>query len=248
MDAKETNLFITVLLMVVLFYFSIFLFVRMIVLQNNRNIKLFKINASIAIEVMEKERARIAADLHDELGPLLAVIKFQIENAMFKTKNQLPDLSKASDHIDEVLMRLREVSYNLFPTTLKKYGLFVAISELIHSMQRVQTIKINFQYPPLLEIEEKAGIQIFRIVQEALNNVYKHAKASNINILFCEHNNTWVLACEDNGIGFDMNAKKELFYGRGLLSIQNRADGLGGVFYCKSEKGKGTLLTVEIPF
>ncbi len=226
---------------------AIVLFVLILIHHRNQYIQLKKINSLIVIDAMEKERARIASDLHDDLGPILSVIKFQIGAVMYKSKNQFLELKKTSDQIDEVLMRIRAISYNLFPTILMQKGPFAAIEELVNSMERTQKMQIFFKYPPCLMIGESQGVQLFRIVQEALNNIYKHAKASNVTIFFSAYKNRLTLACEDNGIGFDMNSNEELCRGRGLTSIQNRTDIMGGFFYICSERGKGTILTIDIP-
>jgi two-component system NarL family sensor kinase len=247
MDAKEAKMYFSILIAIALMGAIIFFLAVLIIQQQHTNLELRKANSLAGINAMEKERARIASDLHDDLGPILSVIKFQLGNAIYSSKNQFLYLLKASDQLDEVLMKLRAVSYNLLPIILERKGAFAAIQELIYSLEQSNPLKIFFSYPPLLTMDENQAIQIFRIVQEAVNNVFKHAKAQKMKIIFSEYKKNLVLVCTDDGIGFNINSEVELYKGRGLSSIQNRTDMMDGIFYLYSEKGKGTILTIEIP-
>ena len=220
----------------------------LIIRQQRKNIELQKANAMVEISAMEKERARIAADLHDDLAPVLAVIKFRINNILSLPKDELDELNKASNHIDDIIVRLREVSNNLLPTVLQRKGVGAAIEEFLSTIKTANNLKIEVRNPDIVsELKEDKGIQIFRIAQESVNNCIKHANSKSMQIIFRRNKNMLTMICQDNGIGIDLTKDFDQFSGRGLISMRNRTELMGGSLIIESEKGKGTILQFEIP-
>ncbi len=249
MDAQEEKIYLAVIISVlvvgsILAYLSIIIF-----RQQRKTLELQKANAIAEITAMEKERARIAADLHDDLGPVLSVIKFRIDGA---TPNNVEpeiqtELKTASKELDEVIEKLREVAHNLLPAVLQKKGPIPAIEDFIYQMGFLNGLKTDIEYPSALTFREDQGIQIYRIVQEAVNNCIKHAGATKMQIIFREYKDHVKLFCQDNGKGIEIKDSYPVHSGRGLQSMKNRIELMGGSLNIESKMGVGTILIFEIP-
>jgi signal transduction histidine kinase len=239
MDPQEANIYLAVIIAVVLMAFIFSYFAFLLIKQQRRNLELQKTAAFAEITSMEKERARIAADLHDDLGPILSTIKFRVDNGV--------ELNKASNQLDEVIVRLREIAHDLLPAILQRNGPIAAIEDFIHRLEPLDELKIDLEYPTSIFIEEDKGIQLYRIVLEAINNCMKYANATKMQIIFREKNDLLQLICQDNGVGMDSLNQFQQYAGRGLISIKNRTELMGGKLSIESEKGKGTILMVTIP-
>mgnify|MGYP001371457651 CR=1 FL=1 len=201
---------------------------------------------------MEAEQRRLAQELHDGLGGSISVAKFKIE-ALREKNGQDPATSAALDEAARALgslhHELREIAHNLMPRHLHKHGLLTAVEQLIHRMEHSdRSLKIHFfSNADLDNISELARTYLFRIVQEMLNNLFKHAQANEAWFQFIRHDGNLLLTLEDNGRGFDLSQAKNKG-GIGLSNIRYRVeDALGGRFEVDSTPGKGTLLSIEIP-
>ena len=149
--------------------------------------------------VLEKERQRIARDLHDELGPLLSVSKIRINavNPVFTTDKE--HLEKAHDNINMVIKRMGDIAANLTPSALTKRGLKVSIEDYIGQLSHISGISFQLNYELNTLLHESLSIHIYRIIQEIVHNVVKHAQASTIGIKFREHQKTVYIQCKDDG-------------------------------------------------
>jgi signal transduction histidine kinase len=187
---------------------------------------------------MERERARIAADLHDDLGPLLSVIKFRVNH------QEKEELERASEQLDEAITRMREVSNDLMPSVLQRKGLIAAIQEFVTHAQQSSRIGIIFELVGEPVIPGDMVVHIFRIVQECVHNCIKHANASFCEIRMEQIGNDLLLECRDNGIGFDTKKESE---GIGIRSLHNRTAIMNGTLHIHSVPAKGTNYSFEIP-
>ncbi|WP_158962182.1 tetratricopeptide repeat-containing sensor histidine kinase [Myroides fluvii] len=188
------------------------------------------------LESEEQERQRIAQDLHDSMGGMLANIRMSISQE--NTQNSSELLQK----IDKSIVEMRRISRNLMPETLKNLGLEIALNELCESMSQKQ-FHIQFEAFDLSEnIPFKIQLSLYRIVQESISNVIKYAQAGNVIVQISQSQNTINLTIEDDGIGFD-TAKVD--YGLGIKNIKNRTALINGTVEILSEKGKGTTINVE---
>lgn len=239
MDPQEANIYLAVIIAVVLMAVIFSYFAFLLIRQQRRNLELQKAAAFAEITSMERERARIAADLHDDLGPILSAIKFRVDDGV--------ELNKASNQLDEVIVRLREIAHDLLPAILQRNGPIAAIEDFIHRLGPLNELKIDLEYPNSIFIDADKGIQIYRIVLEAINNCIKYAGATKLQIIFREKNGLLQLICQDNGIGMDTAKQFQQYAGRGLVSMKNRTALMGGNLIIESEKGKGTILLFEIP-
>lgn len=247
MDTQEARIYIAVLITVIVLGVIIGYFAVSVIRQQRKNSELQKLNAFAEITAMENERARIAADLHDDLGPILSVVKFRVDHADALNDEQANELKTASFQLDEIIARLRIVSNDLMPTVLQRKGLIPALEEFIDQARQVNTTQIIFERPECLNIPTEKMVHIYRILQESVHNCLKHANASRLEILFSVMPGLLRIRCRDNGSGFDKAAEPVQRSGIGMHSLQNRTAILDGSFTIESVQGKGTILIFEIP-
>lgn len=184
----------------------------------------------------EQERQRIAQDLHDSIGGMLANIRMTISaNDSFSKENIIEKLDKS-------IAEMRRISRNLMPETLKNLGLETAVKELCETMTQ-KHFNIQFETFNLSEnIPFKTQMALYRIAEESISNIIKYAQANNVIVQISQNNNLLNLTIEDDGIGFD---KSEIVYGLGLKNIQNRVQLINGTVEINSKKGEGTTINVE---
>ncbi|MEM6684848.1 MAG: ATP-binding protein [Bacteroidota bacterium] len=201
---------------------------------------------SIAIDNMlvgqEQERARIAADLHDSLGGLLSSAKshFLATKATATNKNSVP---KTAVLLDQAYEEVRRISHNMMPKALAVSGLHAAITDIAENLEQENyhvTLELN-SIPTLTETHE---IMLYRIIQELINNIKKHANATTIFIQLYSNANTVFVTVEDDGAGFDVATAKQK-RGLGLQNIESRITLLNGVITWDTQIGKGTTVLVS---
>jgi two-component system, NarL family, sensor kinase len=246
MDADQSNIFTAILISCILLGIIISYFIFSITRQQRRNLQLHRRNILAEINTLEKERTRIAADLHDELGPLLAVIKFKINSVESADAQDQKELAHASSHIDGLIKRIREISANLMPSALARKGLVIALQEFISNISRA-TVNITFKYSDLPELNQEQKINIYRIVQEIVHNTIKHAKATELVIDLSAKQNVVVLMANDNGIGFYPGGEGNESDGLGLRNLKSRTELMRGKFDIDSKPDNGTTYYFEIP-
>jgi signal transduction histidine kinase len=197
----------------------------------------------------EEERKRIATELHDGLGSLLSTVKLNLDTYETKLKSEQDrsDLLKSIAMVDEVCADLRTISHNMMPGVLVKLGLVSAIKDHVEKVNAAGTLKIQFEAHGIDQrLSETTEIALFRIVQEATNNIVKHAAATRASIQLIRHEDQLTIMIEDNGKGFDK--KKTERSGLGLKSIESRIAYLGGKVIFDTQPGKGTSVIIELPY
>ena len=190
------------------------------------------------IKTQEKERKRIAADLHDDLIGKLTVIKLHQEVSNSKDTASI-------NLINECIKTARRISHDLSPPLLE----YTPLPDLIYEIFEPWKTKLSIN--PFFDIRQNEDshssefkIQLIRIIQEVITNIDKHAKASEINVHFRQSNQSTILTIKDNGIGYNSANQKK---GLGLKNIQIRAEWLKGSFAVESQLGKGTIIIAVIP-
>jgi two-component system, NarL family, sensor kinase len=202
---------------------------------NNRNIAVFK--------AQEEEKSRLSKELHDGVGPLLSLIKLNASaiEANADNKKTIDEIKVlASEGIKEV----RNISHALMPSVLEKKGLQSALEEFIETANQANTLKVEFLFSVSSAILPDVQVNIFRIVQEALNNTIKYAGAKNARIQIKEQNGQLDLLISDNGSGFD---SEKTGTGNGLNNIYSRVNFLKGTIAVDSRVGNGTVFKIIIP-
>jgi PAS domain S-box-containing protein len=208
------------------------------------------------IKIQEDERKRISRELHDEIGQALTAINFQTEslrnNSLIDSKEVEEILDEIKSIADEASANVHRISYDLRPSMLDELGLIPTLQWYTNNFSKMTNIDVDLKTTAIVEkLSDETKTFLYRIVQEALTNVLKHAEATNANIKLTRCKNCVKLSIEDNGKGFDV--KKELLFrktkgGLGILGMSERAKLAGGNFNIVSNPGHGTKLTLEIPY
>jgi two-component system NarL family sensor kinase len=192
-------------------------------------------------ETQEEERRRVASDLHDSVGSLIASLKMSLQNQQKGSQNggdQLEILDKLSDDV-------RKIAHNIMPATLNKYGLVPAIKEEMQNMVSAKGLETYFVDFGMEErINKQNEIHIFRVVQETLQNAVKHSGASRVSVEITNDPKKLNIIVEDNGTGFNT---KTISHNFGLKSIASRIAILKGQWNIDSTPGRGTLVNISIP-
>ncbi|MDB5198769.1 MAG: hypothetical protein JWO92_732 [Chitinophagaceae bacterium] len=247
MHAEENRIFTAILTAAVILGAIITYFIISILRHHRKNLALHKQNILAEVTQIEKERARIAHDLHDELGPLLSAVKMKINSFELTEKEDKIQMEKTNSHIDDVLKRIREISFNLMPNSLLRKGIIPALKEFVDYLNTNTSIKFYFKFEKDLKLTEQNAVNMYRIIQEAVHNTIKHAQATELRIEMHTVKNNVVLSLTDNGIGFDYTKESEENIGFGLRSLLRRTEIMNGKMYIDSEPGNGTTYTFEIP-
>jgi signal transduction histidine kinase len=200
------------------------------------------------LETQERERNRIARDLHDGLGSTMSGISSQIEYLKAQPaihENVKDHLSHLKDLVKDVSSELRRTSYELMPAKLLRQGLEPAIRDLCLNLLVKKGIEPSLEInADLSTLHPEQQLTLYRIIQELLNNIVKHAEARNVLIQFTRFENELSLVVEDDGKGFDVEAKKQ-DGGLGLGSLGSRVSLLKGFLDIASTAGEGTTVTVN---
>ncbi len=190
------------------------------------------------ISGVEKERSRIAGELHDDVGSRLSYLK-----QLLQTHSE--QSSKTADQLDVLINDVRQLSHDLAPPMTHLSGLVPLIEKLITETRLSTGLDIKFQQHNYSEVLIANQIQqLYRILQEALNNIVKHAQATRVDVQLFGHDKEINLTIEDNGKGFVSSEKEDSV---GLNQMKIRAESLGGRFEINSQPGKGTFVLVETP-
>ncbi|NNC83908.1 MAG: tetratricopeptide repeat protein [Flavobacteriales bacterium] len=197
--------------------------------------------AEALIFAQEEERKRIARDLHDGVGQSLLLIKKQIQT----TKDSTEENQKL---ISETLEEVRSISRDLHPFQLQKFGLTAAIEGMIDKVSSSTELFISKELTPIDELfSDKEEIHIFRAIQEALNNVVKHAGASAAKVSITRAVDRVDIQIQDNGVGFDVDLKKGVSKSLGLKTMSERILAIGGSLTIQKNSPKGTKVNIRIP-
>ena len=246
MDPGETKIFTAILLAAIIIGLIILLFAFIIARTQQRFDTLQHNQLLQELAALEQERKRIVADLHDELGPLLSVVKFQVSTLDTTLTHDIEQISKATVHLDDVLQRIRNICSELMPLVLARKGLFTAINELVEELSSLVPIKIEFAYTPVM-LEHSTQIHIYRMVQELITNAIKHSAATAIRINIKPENEILLIHVTDDGKGFDTQKMFVKSSGLGLKNILGRTHALKGNVFLESVPAKGTTYKIEIP-
>jgi two-component system sensor histidine kinase UhpB len=204
---------------------------------------------SLAISRSEEERRQLALELHDSLGQSLSAIKAVSVSIGMRTRAQLPDIADSAQHIelisDTAYTAVRNLMSALRPSVLDELGLKAALQQMVDDWNHVHystfcRLRLDCE---LDDLDGEQAINIYCIVQESLNNIARHAEASEAGIAVSGHE-VLTLTIVDNGIGFDPDQVKQ---GVGLWNIRDRVNLLHGKFQLAASPGNGLRLFMEFP-
>lgn len=206
--------------------------------------------AKAVLEAEENERQRIAKDLHDGVGQMMSAAKMNLsafESAIqFTDAAQRTAFSKAIELVDEGCREVRTVSHTMMPGKLLNYGLTAAIRDFTDKLDK-SSVQVHLYTEGLEQrLDSTIEIVLYRVVQECVNNVIKHARASTLDISIIKDKDGINATIEDNGQGFDAT-DKEKFEGIGLKNIITRVEYLKGTVDFDSAPGRGTVVALYVP-
>jgi two-component system, NarL family, sensor histidine kinase ComP len=198
----------------------------------------------------EKERRKLAIDLHDTILQDLIVLKRKVESLRFQNM-RMEEMKKQLNTIEEEIVDMidltREICHELRPPFLSQIGLKEAIVQLIQRFQLRANIKVKWHIHLSIKLDEERELAVYRIIQELLNNALKHSQASHIQLTLEAQNEEVQLHYADNGIGIDMEKLNHCDGKLGLFGIKERVQGLGGTCEMTSQLGEGLDIWITIP-
>jgi signal transduction histidine kinase len=204
------------------------------------------------VDLQEEERRRIAADIHDSVIQLIYGALYETQG----TLQRLPrlasatrvDLENIQASLEQAISEIYKAVFDLWPASLDEMGLFPSVQSYLVQYEEDTDIlcKLRIQGNPI-RFTPSARITIFRILQEALHNVRKHARASSVEVIFKFQPDLVILMVQDDGVGFDQEKVLDEQKHLGLISMRERAENIGGMFTVEAEIGQGSLLKWKFP-
>ncbi|WP_411031259.1 sensor histidine kinase [Spongiimicrobium sp. 3-5] len=220
------------------------------VLEKQKVETLLKEQELVSIDAMiagqEKERQRVANELHDDLGSLMATVKLHFEN--INTAKDDDSLNNASELLEKAYQKIRGLAHSKNSGVMANQGLVPAVRKMAKTISEANKIKLDVTDFGLQDrMENSTELIIFRIVQELVTNVIKHSKATKAAINLTQHEDILNIVVEDNGTGFNTSTIKHSGEGMGLHNIEKRIEHLEGSFTIDSVADKGTSIIIDIP-
>ena len=221
--------------------------------KSEKNVREF---SGKVLSIREEEKKRLAADLHDELASMVVALEMNLSIAEKNVqKNDLDsaveNINKSRNLLKSAAGNLRNIVKKLRPPNLDINGLPEALKEYFSDVNEQMKINIDFDASTNgKKFNDETSIVLFRVAQESVNNVIKHAHAKNIKIKLCSENGHINFFVYDNGKGFDTKTspqKRGSLFRMGIMGMRERVESLGGTFDIKSEPNKGTEISVTIP-
>ncbi len=201
-------------------------------------------------KVREEERARIAREIHDELGQLLTAVKIEISSLLNRLDNPqalLRPINKTLGLINSTLNTVKRLSMELRPSVLDHLGIVAAMEWYIEEYEERTGIICHFRASPSsIELPQQVSLSLFRVLQEALTNVARHSKATEVEVNLTLKQRGLLMGIRDNGIGI-RREEIEAPDSFGILGIKERIRELGGTVMIEGKSGKGTLIMIELP-
>jgi len=199
------------------------------------------------IVAQEKERTEIGKELHDNVNQILGASNLYINTAMTDEEMRQELLERSTELVSKAINEIRKISKSLITPGLREIGLIDSIEDIIDDLKFAKPelqIDLDLQNISEEQIEDRRKLTLFRIVQEQLNNIVKHAKATRVLIRLSIEGPNTVLTVTDNGVGFDVSRHRK---GVGITNIISRAELFNGKVEISSAAGDGCTLTVSIP-
>lgn len=201
-----------------------------------------------SIDAQEKERKRIASDLHDDIGSLLSALKLNVKH--LKTvdkigKEEIEFLNQTGSMLNDGLTSVRNISYNLLPPTLVRFGLWEALKELIKRINDSGQIKVSADFRDVedFRLAENCELSVFRVIQELIANTIHHSGATEV-ALKCRKNNLLVIEYIDNGSGITDQSQLQ---GLGMINMQSRIQTINGTLTISEARSLPFVATISIP-
>lgn len=201
------------------------------------------------IQAQYNERRRMARDLHDGLGSLLSSVRLRFNGLQPEVFQEMPEKAQRYNDslqlLDEAIHELRQLSHNMVPVSLSRFGLASALETFVTQIKESGQLDVDLQILGLdARLSEEMEVHVYRICQELAQNVIKHARATKLRIQIILHNDALNISVEDNGIGM---VKDRVSRGFGFSTIQSNVDLFKGNLGIESQPGKGCLILIDLP-
>jgi len=236
---KEDIILIAIGITLVIAILGTFFFVIVIRSYNVRRRRQKEIFEAI-LGAQEDERKRIAKDLHDQIGPLLSAVRLNIGqlNSKKEPEQVVNVVKEAQGHLDVSIQDIRRISHNLVPKNIETQGLSGALDDYISYIQKAEVVTVSFEKnPERISFKPTIDSNLFRVIQELINNAMRHGGAKKIDVATEIRSNNFRIVVDDKGKGFNQDTIKE---GIGLKSIRNRVELYNGTCSWKQREGGGT--------
>lgn len=194
----------------------------------------------------EQERERIGESVHNGLAQLLYGVQTRLQLLKVTSPDDEKQLKTILNIVSDAINDTRRIAFELVPAVLKDYGIEVALNELIRKIVKGNP-SVSLELSGVTELPEKLEFAIYRIVQELLNNIIKHADATEASVTIKQHTDTISMIVSDNGVGFQELLPRRVSNGMGLKNIRNRVKLLEGRFTLNSSPGAGSRITITLP-
>ncbi len=196
-----------------------------------------------SIEIQEIERAKLGADLHDELGPTLSAVKLKVNSITSGASLKEEEIRNLTEMIDQTIINVRSLSHELYPNTLKEFGLPDAIQELLKRISMMTSVRFKTEVDSRVgDLDYPVQLGFYRIIQEFCNNSLKHSQCDEIELKLTFKESDLYLEIRDNGKGFIQNEKSSA--GLGMKNMRMRAESINATFQLTSSPENGTGLQI----
>jgi PAS domain S-box-containing protein len=220
---------------------------ELLALESERYVEATKALAHAVVDAQEKERADIGTELHDNVNQILSTVRLYLDMALLKDNERIDLIRKSAEGLSDAVNEIRKICHSLVPASIIDLGLIAAIEDIVETVRFAGRMRVEFYHRGEIElIPEKSKLVLFRIIQEQVTNVLKHAQASILVIELVIDNDIISLSISDNGKGFD-NESGKTKKGVGLYNISNRAQLLNGKVNIITAPEKGCKLNILIP-
>jgi len=209
-----------------------------------------KLIAQAVVNAQEKERAEIGKELHDNVNQILSTAKLYLELAETDDKSRIDLIKRSTNNISDAINEIRTISRSLVPPSIGDLGLIDSVQDLVENIKATRRLHVEFYYSGTIDniLDEKRKLMLFRIIQEQVNNVLKHAAAKNlvIELIADSEGHAVDLTISDDGKGFELD-KVRSKKGVGLSNIASRAQLFNGSVHIVTALGEGCKLKINVP-
>lgn len=246
MHTEETSIYYIIWIIVGVLGSLIALYIYSIIKANRVDIERRKQFMVSELKILEKERERIAQNIHDSTGPNLSVLKMNLETLAIKNTGSREEIQNIITQLDQIVTELRGFSHDLMPVSLRRKGIEGALADLCKKFTN-SGLFIDLESDSNIELSNDISIQIYRIVEEFIFNSVKYSKAKRILIRLKKFHNKMTILLKDDGVGFDYEKSKDSLLSLGVKGFEYRTEILGGTFSYYSEPNQGVELNISFP-